>query len=127
MGTLIEEYYATLDSGHLEDAVGLLADDVQFTMVLPTGINRDGGRMSMLDYLRARPDVDRKHVLLRVAADGDVLFAHGAVTERGSVTTGYFVGVMHVNADGLVDRYQVSFDPEFSLLPEGFTPEGASA
>ncbi|MBA4021855.1 nuclear transport factor 2 family protein [Williamsia soli] len=126
MGTVIEEYYATLDSGRLEDAVGLLAEDVQFTMVLPTGINRDGGRMSMLGYLRARPDVDRKHVLLRVAADGDLLFAHGAVTEKGAVTTGYFVGVMHVNDDGLVDRYQVSFDPEFSLLPQGFTPEGAS-
>lgn len=126
MGTLIEEYYTTLDSGRLEDAVGLLGEDVQFTMVLPTGINRDSGRESMLGYLRARPDVDRKHVLLRVAADGDLLFAHGAVTENGTVTTGYFVGVMHVNDRGHIDRYQVSFDPEFSLLPEGFTPEGAS-
>jgi hypothetical protein len=127
MGTLIEEYYATLDSGRLEDAVALLAEDVQFTMVLPAGTNRDAGRMSMLGYLRARPDVDRKHVLLSVAVDGAMLFAHGAVTENGTTTTGYFVGVMHVDGHGRIDRYQVSFDPEFSLLPQGFTPEGASA
>lgn len=127
MGILIEEYYATLDSGRLEDAVALLAEDVRFAMVLPTGVNHAAGRESMLGYLRGRPKVDRKHKLLRVAADGDVLFAHGAVTENDTVTTGYFVGVMHVGGDGLVDRYQVSFDPEFSLLPEGFNVKGASA
>ncbi|WP_040795990.1 nuclear transport factor 2 family protein [Nocardia higoensis] len=114
----IEDYYAKVDSGRLEEATAMLAVDVEFAMVLPTGVNLGHGRSAMLDYLTGRPKVDRKHVLRRVAADGDALFAYGDVTEQGgSVTTGHFVGAMHVGPDGLIDRYQVSFSPEFALLP----------
>jgi len=125
MSIEIEKYYATVDSGRLEDAVAMLAGDVEFAMVLPTGIKHDRGRAVMLGYLQGRPPVERKHVVQRVAVADDLQFAHGAVTDDG-VTTGYFVGVMHLGADGLVDRYQVSFDAEFSLLPSAaLTVEGA--
>ncbi|MEU4314313.1 nuclear transport factor 2 family protein [Nocardia sp. NPDC024068] len=117
MSYVIEDYYATVDSGRLRDAVALLAEDVDFAMVLPTGVNRDRGRSAMFDYLDGRPPVNRKHVLLRVAADGDIQFAHGAVTENDTVTTGYFVSAMHLDAAGLVDRYQVSFSADFPLVP----------
>ncbi|ROZ99065.1 nuclear transport factor 2 family protein [Gordonia sp. OPL2] len=121
--SVIEKYYATLDDGRLDDAVAMLAENVEFTMVLPTGENRDQGRERMLHYLSNRPPVDRKHVLLRTAADRDLEFAQGKVTEHGhTVTTGYFVGVMHVGADGLVDRYQVTFSADFALVAE--TEEG---
>ncbi|SNS77879.1 nuclear transport factor 2 family protein [Rhodococcoides kyotonense] len=119
----ILDYYATLDEGHLDAAVAMLAENVEFAMVLPTGANRKSGRAAMLEYLKGRPPVDRKHRLFRSAADGDLQFAHGAVTE-GDRTTGYFVGVMHLGADGLIDRYQVSFDAEFGLLPDDSTQEG---
>ncbi|MCJ0906761.1 nuclear transport factor 2 family protein [Rhodococcus sp. ARC_M6] len=124
MSSVIETYYATVDDGRLKDAVALLAENVEFAMVLPAGANYGNGRAAMLDYLSGRPPVDRKHKVLRVAADGDLHFLHGSVTENGTKTTGYFVGVMHVDAAGLVDRYQVSFDAEFSLLPPDSSAKG---
>lgn len=124
MSSVIETYYATVDSGRLEDAVALLAENVEFVMVLPTGANYGSGRASMLDYLSGRPPVDRKHKVLRVAAEEDLHFLHGSVTENGTKTTGYFVGVMHVDSAGLVDRYQVTFDAEFSLIPPDSSAEG---
>lgn len=123
MGYVIEDYYATVDSGRLGDAVALLAEDVDFVMVLPTGVNRDRGRSAMFDYLSGRPDVNREHVLLRAAAEGDIQFAYGAVTENGTVTTGYFVAAMHLDAAGLVDRYQVTFSTDFALVDQ-FSNEG---
>ncbi len=117
MTYVIEKYYATVDSGKLREATALLAEDVEFAMVLPAGVNRDRGRAAMFAYLSGRPAVDRKHVLLRVAAEGDTQFAYGAVTENGSVTTGWFVAAMHVGAEGAIDRYQVSFSADFALLP----------
>lgn len=117
MSYVIEDYYATVDSGRLRDAVALLAENVEFAMVLPTGVEHDHGRTAMLDYLAGRPPVNRKHVLSRVAADGDLQFAHGAVTENESVTTGYFVAAMHLDAAGRVDRYQVTFSADFALIP----------
>ncbi|MET0198506.1 MAG: nuclear transport factor 2 family protein [Rhodococcus fascians] len=122
MKLTILDYYATLDSGRLDDAVAMLAEDVEFAMVLPTGVNKKSGRAAMLDYLRGRPPVDRKHRILRSAADTGVQFAYGAVTDGGRVT-GHFVGVVHVGPDGLIDRYQVSFDAEFALLPTDSTQE----
>ncbi|ORJ92559.1 hypothetical protein A6F55_24030 [Prescottella equi] len=118
---VIDNYYALIDEGRLDDAVTLLAPDVEFAMVLPAGENRGRGRDRMLEYLLNRPPVNRKHVLLRVASDRDVEFAQGKVTENGSgggaVTTGYFVGVMHVDDRGFIDRYQVSFSFDFTILP----------
>ncbi|MDV6230047.1 nuclear transport factor 2 family protein [Rhodococcus cercidiphylli] len=111
----IVDYYATLDAGHLDEAVEMLSEDVDFSMILPSGANRKTGRAAMLEYLSGRPPVGRQHRILRSAVDDDLQFAHGAVTE-GDRTTGYFVGVMHVRSDGLIDRYQVSFDAEFALL-----------
>ncbi len=117
--TVIDNYYATIDAGRLDEAVAMLAPDVEFAMILPTGENRGSGRDKMLEYLRNRPPVNRKHVLARLAADQDLEFAQGSVTEDDVRTTGFFVGAMHIGYDGLVDRYQVSFSPDFALLPEG--------
>ncbi|MFE0748729.1 MULTISPECIES: nuclear transport factor 2 family protein [Gordonia] len=121
--TVIEKYYATVDSGRLEDAMALLAADVEFTMVLPGGENRGRGRDRMLEYLRNRPPVNRKHVVQRTAGDRDLEFAQGKVTENDSTTTGFFVGVMHLDGHGLVDRYQVTFSADFALIPEGSNPD----
>lgn len=127
MTHVIEDYYATVDSGRLRDATAMLAEDVEFAMVLPTGVNRDRGRAAMFDYLSGRPKVNRKHRLLRVAVDGDMQFAHGAVTENDSVTTGWFVAAVHLGADGRIDRYQVSFSADFALVPAESSTEGAPA
>ncbi|MGQ4601450.1 nuclear transport factor 2 family protein [Nocardia sp. R6R-6] len=126
MSLAIEGYYATLDSGRLDDAVALLAEDVEFAMLLPTGVKLGRGRAAMLDYLQGRPKVNRKHRLLRVAADNGVEFAHGAVTENDVTTTGFFVGAMHIDASGLIDRYQVSFSTDFALIPTSFDVEGVA-
>ncbi|MFW2244099.1 hypothetical protein ACNUP4_38730, partial [Rhodococcus opacus] len=73
-------------------------------------------RADMLDYLRGRPPVDRRHVLLRTSSAGDVQFAYGSVVENDVKTTGYFLAAMHLDSDGTIDAYEVSFDTEFSIL-----------
>ncbi|MBY4212581.1 nuclear transport factor 2 family protein [Rhodococcus fascians] len=116
MTSKAEIYYTAVDSGDAAAAVALLADDVQFAMIIPTGVNRGRGRADMYSYLSARPDVGRKHVVLRTATDRDMVFVHGVVTENGD-STGAFVGAMHIDDAGLIDRYQVAFDSTFSVLP----------
>ena len=124
MSFVIEDYYAAVDSGRLQEAVALLAEDVRFAMILPSGVNLGRGRSAMFEYLSGRPKVNRKHRLLRVAAADDVQFAYGAVTENDTTTTGYFVGAMHVDAEGRIDRYQVSFSVDFALTTD-FSEEEA--
>lgn len=124
---VIEEYYVTIDSGRVHDAVLLLAEDVEFGMILPTGVTTGNGRAAMLEYLTGRPDVNRRHHLLRRGVDGDVQFAYGAVTENGSRTTGYFLSAMHLDAGGRVDRYQVSFTADLALVPTDLPAGGVRA
>ncbi len=114
---LLEDYYAKIDKGDLGAAVDLLAEDLEFSMILPLGESRGRGRGRMRAYLDGRPPVDRKHVVLRAAADRDLEFVHGEVTERGTTVTGYFVGTAHVNSAGLIDRYQVVFSADFGMVP----------
>lgn len=110
------KYYAAIDGGRLHDAVAMLADDVQFAMVLPGGERRGGSQSDMLEYLSSRPQVNRKHWLLRVAADEDMEFGCGAVADNDH-TTGFFVSAMHIDPNGRIDRYQVTFIPDFAVLP----------
>lgn len=117
MSYSMEEYYAAVDSGRLDDAVAMLAGDVEFVMILPTGERRGHSRADMLDYLRNRPAVERVHRLMRIARHDDVEFGFGAVVENGATTTGYFVSAMHMDGAGLIDRYQVSFLADFAVLP----------
>ncbi|GAA5055112.1 nuclear transport factor 2 family protein [Nocardia callitridis] len=127
MSYAIEDYYAVVDTGELHAAMDLLAEQVEFAMLLPTGVRTGSGRAAMYEYLSGRPPVGRKHVLQRIAAAGDVQFAHGAVTESGKGTTGYFVAAMHIDAEGRIDRYQVSFSTEFALLPNESTDQRVQA
>ena len=113
---VIEQYYAILDSGRIDDAVALLDEQIQFAIVLPGTVRRGHSRADMLSYLRGRPPVDRRHVLLRTSSAGDVQFAYGSVVENETRTTGYFLAAMHLDADGGIDAYEVSFDTEFSIL-----------
>ena len=113
---VIERYYAILDSGRIDDAVALLDESIEFALVLPGTVRRGYSRADMLDYLRGRPSVDRRHVLLRTSSAGDVQFAYGSVVENDVKTTGYFLAAMHLDSDGAIDAYEVSFDTEFSIL-----------
>ncbi|MFW2243952.1 hypothetical protein ACNUP4_37935, partial [Rhodococcus opacus] len=79
---VIERYYAILDSGRIDDAVALLDESIEFAIVLPGTVRRGYSRADMLDYLRGRPPVDRRHVLLRTSSAGDVQFAYGSVVEN---------------------------------------------
>lgn len=116
MTSTAEIYYRAVDSGDADSAVALLSEDVQFQMIIPTGVNHGRGRADMHSYLSSRPDVGRKHVVLRASTDRDLVFVHGVVTERGE-SKGAFLGAMHVDEEGLIDRYQVVFDSTFSALP----------
>jgi hypothetical protein len=122
--TQLARYYSTLDEGRIADAVSLLHEHVRYAMFLPGGVGRGSSRKDMQVYLESRPPVRRKHVLLRVSRDGDAESVYGAVTDDGNVT-GHFAAVAHVDADGLIDAYQVTFDPELVLIPS--TEEGVAS
>jgi ketosteroid isomerase-like protein len=111
-------YYAAVDSGDLAAAMAFMEPDVDFVMHLPNGTKRDRGHEGLLRYLSGRGDVDRRHVPARVAVEGDVEFVHGSVVEDGVTTTGYFVGAVAKSSAGLIRRYQVVFDLEYSLIAD---------
>jgi ketosteroid isomerase-like protein len=114
-------YYTAVDSGDIDGALRLLAPDVQFAILLPGAVRRGHDRQGVGDYLRGRGDVQRAHVPLRTAVDGDLEFVYGAVVEDSITTTGHFLASVRVDSAGLIATYQVAFDPELHLLP---TPEG---
>lgn len=109
-------YYAAIDSDDFDAALGLVAPDVAFAMLLPGATRRGTERQGLADYLHGRGDVRRAHVPLRTATDGDVEFVHGAVVEDGTTTTGHFLASARITPDGLIGAYQVAFDVEFDLL-----------
>ena len=113
--TSLSRYYATLDAGRIDDALQLLDPDVRFVMVLPAGTRRGHGRDEMGGYLGSRGVPDRKHVVLRQTRDDDVEFLYGRVTDGGN-TTGRFLSGARVNADGLIESYEVTFDTEHVLV-----------
>jgi hypothetical protein len=118
---LLLRYYAAVDSGDIDAALGMVAPDVDFAIMLPGTVRRGQERQGIADYLLGRGEVQRAHVPLRTAADGDLEFIYGAVVEDSITTTGHFLASARVTSDGLIGAYQVAFDPELQLLP---TPEG---
>jgi hypothetical protein len=112
----LAHYYSTLDDGRIADAVALLHEKVRYGMFLPGAVGRGSGREDMRAYLESRPPVQRKHLLLSTSRDGDMEYVYGAVTDNGN-TTGHFAAVAHVDAAGLIDAYQVTFDAELVVVP----------
>jgi hypothetical protein len=111
-------YYAAVDHSSFEEALAHVSETIRFAIVVPTGTIRGAGHAGIRDYLGRRGDVDRRHVPLRTGRDGDLEFIYGAVVEDGTRTTGHFLASAHLDADGLIDAYQVAFDPELSLLED---------
>ena len=112
----LANYYSTLDDRGIADAVTLLAEGVRYAIVLPNGVHRGTSRQGIQDYLESRPAVQRRHHLLRTAVDGDAEFIYGAVTDNGTLT-GRFAAVAHIDAAGMIDAYQVTFDLELVVVP----------
>jgi len=112
----LAHYYATLDDIGIRDAVPLLHEDVQYAIILPNGVHRGTSRKGIQEYLESRPLVQRRHHLLRTACDGDTEFIYGAVTDNDTMT-GRFAAVAHVDGDGTIDAYQVTFDLELVVVP----------
>lgn len=111
-------YYAAVDNSDFEDALAHVSPAIRFSIVVPTGTVRGEGHDGIRGYLDSRGDVDRRHVPLSGSRDGDLEFIYGAVVEDGTRTTGHFLASAHLGADGLIDAYQVAFDPELTLLEE---------
>jgi ketosteroid isomerase-like protein len=115
--SVLVQYYAAVDAGDLDAAMALVDPDVVVAMSLPGATRHTTGRDGLLGYLSGRGDVDRRHIPLRVSVAGDVEFVHGSVLEDGVTTTGHFLGAVSLTHEGLIGRYQVVFDPGFSLVP----------
>jgi hypothetical protein len=116
--TTLVQYYAAVDAGDFDQAMTLVAPDVQSTILLPGGVVRGGDRQSLRGYLSRRGDVIRRHVPLRESVVDDLEFVYGAVVENERTTTGHFLAAARIGENGLITGYQVAFDPELSLLPD---------
>lgn len=117
-GTTLTRYYAAVDAGDFDTAMGLLAPDVRSVILLPGQTVRGTSRENLLAYLSGRGDVVRRHVPLRETSEGDLEFVYGKVVEDERVTTGYFLASVRIDADDRIATYQVAFDTELSLLPD---------
>jgi hypothetical protein len=113
----LTRYYDRVDADDIDGAAEQFDPDARFAIILPGSTRRGTGRSGIADYLNGRGDVVRRHVILRTAADGDVEFVYGAVTENSTVTTGHFSATAHLTPAGLIDAYQVVFDTELTLIP----------
>ncbi|MDR6174685.1 ketosteroid isomerase-like protein [Nocardioides zeae] len=111
----LTRYYADVDAGDIDAAQARLHPEVTFAIHLPAGSRRGTTSEEMVRYLRDRGPVDRAHRPLRTGVDDDLEFVYGAVVEDGVTTTGHFLAAVRV-VDGLITRYQVSFDVELALL-----------
>ena len=113
----LTRYYAHVDADEIDQAMTLVAADVEFAILLPGRAVRGQDRQGLVDYLSGRGEVVRRHVPLRTAVADDLEFVYGAVVEKDSTTTGHFLASARVDGAGLITGYQVAFDPELSLLP----------
>ena len=114
--TTLERYYALVDSGDFDAAMELLHPEASFAILLPGGGVRGDSRDDIRTYLEGRGPVVRRHVPLRSSTAGDLDFVYGSVLEDETTTTGHFLAAARV-VDGQITGYQVSFDPDLTLLP----------
>ncbi len=115
--TLVQ-YYAAIDESDLDRAMRLVEPDVRFAIHLPDSVRRGSDREGLTGYLTGRGPVQREHLPLRVATDGDTEFVYGAIREDGNRITGHFLASVRLSADQRIAAYQVSFDTELALVPE---------
>jgi len=115
--SVLVRYYAAVDAGDFDGALALVDPDVRVAISVSGTTRHTTGRDGLLRYLTGRGDVDRRHIPLRVSVAGDVEFVLGSVREDGVTTTGHFLGAVSLTPEGLIGRYQVVFDPAFSLVP----------
>ncbi len=108
------DYYACLDGPDPASGLALVAPDIQFLIALPGQriLGKSAGDLAA--YIAGRNGVDRRHEITHTSVDGPVEFVCATVTEAGT-PTGAFFAAARVNADGLIDRYQVLFDVEFRM------------
>lgn len=114
---MLSKYYEAVDDGRIEEALGMLDEQIRFVIALPGGANRGRGRAEMGGYLSRRGVADRRHVVLRETSDSDVEFVYGKVTEGGT-TTGYFLAAVRLGPDQLIAGYQVTFETEHVLVDD---------
>ena len=114
---IIVEYFARLDGPDPLTGLELVEPDVDFLLALPDGQRTGHGRTALGDYISGRPDVGRKHRVLRQSRDGDLEMVYGVVVEGAGSGTGSFVSVGLVSPAGRLARYQSYFDPEFGMYP----------
>ena len=114
---VLRDYMKRMDGPDPSQALECLEPDLQFVIALPSGQVRGTSQEDFAAYIGARAAVDRAHHILREAADGDMEFACGVVTEGGE-QRGTFISVAMVSGAGRMRRYVSFFDPDLPLEGE---------
>ena len=114
---LIAEYFTRLDGPDPLSGLDLVEPDVEFLLALPDGQRTGQGRAALGEYIAGRPNVGRRHRVLRRSRDGDLEMVYGIVVEGAGSGTGSFVSVGLVSPAGRLARYQSFFHPEFGMYP----------
>ena len=112
---LIREYMARLDGEDPRSAMDLVEEDVGFLLAIPAGKVGGASREDLWSYVSRRPEVTRRHHIIRGSSEDDLEVAYGVVTDDG-VETGAFLASVRLSPSGLVQRYLVYFDPDFRLF-----------
>jgi hypothetical protein len=114
---VIADYFDRLDGPDPMRGLELVEPGIEFLLALPDREVRGSGLDDLGAYIAGRPDVGRKHVILRSCVDRDLEMIYGIVTERDGQGTGSFVSVGLVSPAGRLARYQSFFHPVFGMYP----------
>jgi ketosteroid isomerase-like protein len=112
---VLEEYFASLESGAFEEAAGCFSEDVLYSHppYRHTGITDDhrinfGGRPALLEGFRRRGKQSFNHRILVLGQAGPNCLVEGVVEGLPDGRTGSFVSSFSLAGDGRIHRY-VSF------------------
>jgi hypothetical protein len=111
----LARYFASVDGADPRSALELVPPSLAFAFVRPDSTIA-GGRAELEQFIHARPR--REHRLLAAFGRGHVQLAVGESVE-GDEIVGTFQVVMHIDDEGLIERYYAAVHPALHLRPGG--------
>ncbi|MEA2312872.1 MAG: hypothetical protein QOE28_2840 [Solirubrobacteraceae bacterium] len=125
--SFFERYFAALDGPDPHSSLGLVADDVEFSIQWARGTDRGsrqfvGGRAELRAFIEAGDMTAWAHYVLFSGGDGDVEFAVGETRRDNGERIGTFLAVAQLDGAGRMVRYMVARTPAIAF--EGARVDG---
>ena len=121
--SFFERYFAALDGPDPHSSLGLVAENVEFSIQWASGTETAsrqlvGGRAELRAFIDAG-DMSgwAHHVLFGGGGSGDVEFALGETRYDNGERIGTFLAVAQLDGDGRMVRYMVARSPAVAFEP----------